>query len=352
MNRITIVNIGPNKVKVLKIIREATGWGLKESSDFLTSVENQGSQTLDLLDEQDLASVALQLEGEGATVSYIHDSGSENTSLNNDNSMKYDDTSSIDLPTINMINPDSIANIDRNSLLAILRDIRKLTGTIDGLYNRSSDLTKDIERERIIAEEIKNKKPGWVWGLSILVGFVLGIVFVSMLSWIGFLFGLIGGSWSVHELLEAFDKLKNKDKREKMAIAYLEEKLPPIQNEIIDNQLLIDRIMVSKEVEWARDIVGTDMFYSDGVDELISYVQSRRADTLKEALNKYDSSQHVNKMEEMQRSIQNAVELTAQEAVKQTAYAKATEENSHRAATAAQASAYHTRQIYKNIKKK
>jgi transcriptional regulator with GAF, ATPase, and Fis domain len=56
-------------------------------------------------------------------------------------------------------------------------------------------------------------------------------------------------------------------------------------------------------------------------------------------------------MEEMQAAIKNASELSAEEAAKQTALAQAIEKNSHQAATAAKATAYHTRQIDKNTRR-
>ena len=53
----------------------------------------------------------------------------------------------------------------------------------------------------------------------------------------------------------------------------------------------------------------------------------------------------------MQAAIQNAAEIQAVEIAKQTAYSKEIAKNTHKTATAAQASAYHTRQIDKNANK-
>jgi len=75
-------------------------------------------------------------------------------------------------------------------------------------------------------------------------------------------------------------------------------------------------------------------------------------------LNLYDDVQHKARMEEMQAAIQNASEVSAAEAVKQTAYSKEIAKSSHEAATAAKVNAYHigkiarnTRQIAKNTRK-
>jgi hypothetical protein len=72
---------------------------------------------------------------------------------------------------------------------------------------------------------------------------------------------------------------------------------------------------------------------------------------LKEALNKYDDTQYKARMEEMQASIKNASEVTAKEAVKQTEYSRDIAKSTHQTATAAKATAYHTRKIDKNTRK-
>jgi len=77
----------------------------------------------------------------------------------------------------------------------------------------------------------------------------------------------------------------------------------------------------------------------------------QKADNLKEALNLYDDTMHKARMEEMQAAIQNASEIAAVEAAKQTALTKDIAKNTHQAATAAKATAYHTRQIDKNTGK-
>ena len=102
---------------------------------------------------------------------------------------------------------------------------------------------------------------------------------------------------------------------------------------------------------WAINVVGKDMYYSACIKDLYELVKSRRADNLKEALNKYDDSMHKSRMEEMQAAIQNASEISARESVKQTAIAKQVEKNTHQAATASKATAYHTRQIDKNTRR-
>ena len=101
----------------------------------------------------------------------------------------------------------------------------------------------------------------------------------------------------------------------------------------------------------AIDFVGEDLFAYECIEDLYNLIKSRRADNLKEALNLYDDTLHKARMEEMQAAIQNASEIAASESVKQTAYSKEIAKSSHQAATAAKATAYHTRKIDKNTRR-
>ena len=44
---VEIFSAGVDKVQAIKIVREATGWGLKEAKEFVDKIEN-GSQTLEV----------------------------------------------------------------------------------------------------------------------------------------------------------------------------------------------------------------------------------------------------------------------------------------------------------------
>jgi hypothetical protein len=92
------------------------------------------------------------------------------------------------------------------------------------------------------------------------------------------------------------------------------------------------------------------LLYSDCVEQLHELVKSRRADNLKEALNKLDDIQYKENMNEMQRAIQNASEITAAESVKQTAYSKSIAQSSRQQAAAARSSAYNTRKVARNTR--
>lgn len=52
-NDINIVTTGPNFINAIKELRALTGWGLKESKDFLDNVRDKGPVALDVSDYND-----------------------------------------------------------------------------------------------------------------------------------------------------------------------------------------------------------------------------------------------------------------------------------------------------------
>lgn len=250
------------------------------------------------------------------------------------------------------ISPDDVGKMERNELLTILQEIRRLTGTLDEYVNQVIRANAEIEAAKKHAEELRTAVSGWVNGITFIIVFVLSIfLFFEGLSWFGPILSIAVGLIAIKPgFLLPIDQAKNRKKREAEANDYLEVTLPPLQGQIIAAQQSLVDIQKSEETAWAMDVIGKELFNSACVETLMDIVKSRRADNLKEALNKYDSSAHTNKMEEMQRAIQNASEIAAEESAKQTIYAEETAKNTHQAATAAKATAHHTRQVSKAIR--
>ena len=61
----TLTEIGPNKIPVIKVVRELTGLGLKEAKDL---VEAAPKAVKEAVSKDDAAKIKAQLEGAGATV--------------------------------------------------------------------------------------------------------------------------------------------------------------------------------------------------------------------------------------------------------------------------------------------
>ena len=62
---VELTEVGPNKIKIIKVVREATGLGLKESKDL---VEGAPKVIKDALPKKDADDLKAKLEAEGAKV--------------------------------------------------------------------------------------------------------------------------------------------------------------------------------------------------------------------------------------------------------------------------------------------
>ncbi|MBQ7677687.1 MAG: 50S ribosomal protein L7/L12 [Lachnospiraceae bacterium] len=62
---VELTEVGPNKVKVIKVVREATGLGLKEAKELVDSAPKIVKEAADKATAEDLKT---KLEGEGAKV--------------------------------------------------------------------------------------------------------------------------------------------------------------------------------------------------------------------------------------------------------------------------------------------
>lgn len=62
---VELTEIGPNKVKVIKVVREVTGLGLKEAKDL---VDNAPKMVKEAVSKEEAEDVKAKLEAEGAKV--------------------------------------------------------------------------------------------------------------------------------------------------------------------------------------------------------------------------------------------------------------------------------------------
>ncbi|HAP72568.1 MAG TPA: 50S ribosomal protein L7/L12 [Lachnospiraceae bacterium] len=62
---VELTEVGPNKIKIIKVVREATGLGLKESKDLVEGAPKVVKEALPKKDADDLKA---KLEAEGAKV--------------------------------------------------------------------------------------------------------------------------------------------------------------------------------------------------------------------------------------------------------------------------------------------
>ena len=351
MEKLLITSIGPNKAKVLKVLYEATGWGLKESKDFLDAIEKNGAKSIDSLDDYKLEMLAKGLESEGAVVSFISDEPPESSTNDTSQDGKgYYETIEKNMKTIEfkpIANANSVSHLGREDTMKVLAEVERIAKDSEAINSAIVRLEKEKDKYTSFADSYRNRVSAGanaiIWTVTIIAALV----------------GLVGGFLCIVTGLSAFiimnltvkkaDLKRHAEKNNAYADEYLHSRIDPINEEL--EGLYTKRQGLIEPVKWAKDIVGRDMFYSGCVSDLYNIVKSRRADNLKEALNKYDETQFRARVEETQASIKNASEVAALESAKQTELAKKIEHNTHQAATAAQAAAYHTRQIQKNTRR-
>lgn len=257
---------------------------------------------------------------------------------------------SVTFPPINMIDPDTVNSIERSKVMDVLEDVRKITVIKENAI--ANLLQKDDELDEIRDEALSrlHECPGWVWALKFVIMVVAcvpvflwpsvgTVILAAVVIFLDFKFLgnlIITFAYANQNMLSAE--------------AYLCDALPQNAKEQEIGRRRLLAINSSKECLWGKEIVGEEMLHTEAVDMLIGYIKARRADNIKEALNKYDTDCHEQRMEYMQQEIDNAAQIQALEAQKQTQYAKAT-------AIASSITAYNswrtrktTKKIYKKLR--
>lgn len=372
MMNIVLKSVGPNKVKVIKVVREVTGLGLKEAKDIVDSVERGNEYTITDIPQENVQMFVDDFTKEGAfTVeeSYsvsdfdaaieasISNSVSDTVDYKEARNSKSEKDMAESASATNekaafqpKFSPEEVSQLDRQATMDVLVEVGKIAKEIEGYNSEIADLSRKIDIEQKEAEKLRKKLSGKALGI------IWGVTAVAaILGMIGSIIGaiILGGLayFIVRAIVAPADLREHEEENNANADDYIRQNVEPLQIRLEEVYTLRNNLNDSGKITWAIDVVGRDMFYSACISDLYNLIKSRRADSLKEALNKYDDDKHKAHMEEMQRAIQNASEVTAAESVKQTAYSKDIAKSAHQTATAAKATAYHTRQTAHNTRR-
>ena len=93
----------------------------------------------------------------------------------------------------------------------------------------------------------------------------------------------------------------------------------PLQDILRAQKDELQAFLESDYAVWANEALPERYLLPTCIRSIIDYVESRRADTLKEALNLYEEEIHRRKMETMQEQIVESTRKASEEANKQTA---------------------------------
>lgn len=364
---IVLKNVGVEKVEVMDIVRGLTGVGWKEAKDIVDSVEMGNEYTITNLTDYSREDIK-------QFIGYFTDAGALAVEVEEDTGMN-DFDAAINAPASeergkgfekdttesvsnankkatyqSMVSANDVGNLDRQGTMDLLIEVERIAKEEEGYNEEIAHLVKEIDDQQkeanLIREGLSAKAGGIIMGVTI-VAAIIGTTIVPILLTI--IFGAIA-YFIACAIIAPRDLKKHEAENNEKADAYIREKIEPLQVQLNELYSLKADLNDSGKIAWAIDVVGKDLFYSVCISDLYNLIKSRRADSLKEALNKYDDEQYKTHMEEMQKAIQNASEVSAAEAVKQTAYSKDAAKSAHQAATAAKATAYHTRQMARNTK--
>lgn len=350
-----------DKIKAINTIREITGFDLKEAKDFVDDVEAKGFQTF-VISNEEASLVLSKLKSAGiiASIDYNkEDSIYENNNIDSLQVKKtiknldkeYDKKEIKEYSDVNIINSNDISKLDRESTMEMLFEVGQIAKKSEEYEIELVNLNRKKQTELNNAEEIRktvSKRTKNIIRCVTIVAAIVGTFIVPVL--LTFVFGAIA-LLIMNMTIKKADLKKHEQENNDRYNAYIEQNVFPIQNRIDEVSAMRGELEKSGKLDWAIDVVGKEMFYSTCIEDLYKLIKTRRADNLKEALNKYDDTQYKNRIEEIQSAIQNASEISAEESVKQTIYTQEIAKNTHQTATAAKATAYHTRQIDKNIRR-
>ena len=371
---IALRKVGHNKVAVIDAIRKVTKLGLKEAKDIIDKVECGQEYIIHDVSRENVITIIEIFTNAGAIAIPVKGLGdmddfesamkdiSETDSFVDNKNLIDEDIDSKQILTVESIEKqseifkpivlaDNITKLDRQGIMNVLIEVGKIAKESEEYDIEVAELSRKINNEQKKADNIRkhvsDRAQKIIWGFTITAA-VIGTFIVPVIMTI--VFGVIA-LIIMNATVKKADLKKHEEENNINADEYIKEYIYPMRTRLDEVYALRDNLINGGKRDWAIDIVGKDMFYSECIKDLYNLIKSRRADSLKEALNKYDDEQHKAHMEEMQRAIQNASEVTAEESVKHTAYAKETAKSAHQAATAARATAYHTRQINKNTRR-
>lgn len=273
MADIILRSIGTDKAQVITVLREALGLELRAAKEIADTVENGAEYTICDLAPEHAAEIIGRLKQIGVEIKEMPD------------------TSDKILKTyVPVVSAEQAAHLDRQSTMNVLLEVQKIAKDSEEYDAELATISQMLAEGHKTAEKIRTKYSTaavWmIWGGTILAGVIgflcgfilLGVVFAAVAF---FLLARIVGK---------ADLKKHEEENDANADAYIREHLEPLQERREEICTLRDDLIYGGKRDWAIDVVGKDLFYSVCIEDLYNLVKSRRADNLKEALNKYDDT--------------------------------------------------------------
>ena len=239
-----------------------------------------------------------------------------------------------------LIAPSEVAELHRESLLPVLNQVEEIYKALNDLENRRALANYHFKINKEKYEEILNQVSAKTRRLWTIIGWIAALCScgVLLIPW-----------YFLRKSAYEKDRERNRAANEQAAQNYYAQSIAPLEDEQKDIQEQMKNL--EAPIAWARDIVTSEIFNMGATAELRILVEKRRADTLKEALNLFDSNRYRERMESIQKEILANSDATAEETAKQTVLIQETEKSARQTAAASKWTAVNTYRSYKIQKK-
>lgn len=348
MADIALTSVGNDREKLVRLIYQEIGLEEEEANDIIERIEKGDKFIIRHIPSERMKVIEEIFAQNEVYVNEIND-----VNINGESNIikdfKFTDrTRKIYHP---VFPSNVISRLDREDTMRVLKDVEKIAAEEEGYYNEIVELNKKLDHERSMEKNIRKHVSGIarlvIW-LGIISGAIIGTAILPVIMTIIMaVIALIVMNLTVKK----FDLKIHKEKNDAKANEYALKNLYPLEAKMNEVIMLRQELIYGGKYEWALNVIGKEMFYSKCIKDLYNLIKSRRADNLKEALNKYDDTLYKARMEELQKATQAAAETSAVEARKQTEKMKQIERNTSDAALAAEISAILNYGTYENTRR-
>lgn len=285
-----------NEVKVIQLICEVTGWDLAEGQAAADQVDSGNPFTIQNIPKEQMSDIAKKFEDLECTIIVCKE----------------------EQVFVPIFPADSVSGLNRQETLELLLEVEKIAKTLEDCDVEITELEGKIQAEQKKAEALRNRLTKPVSRkiyITTIIAAVIGTFIIPILMTV--ILGVVAyfvafKKWGMPDLEE------HQEENNIAAETHIREYVIPLQARQKELIAIKEETMYGGKRAWALEIIGEDLFYSSCIDDLYNLVKSRRADNLKEALNKYDDEQYKARMQEIQQAAQRAAEASAEEAKKQT----------------------------------
>lgn len=147
---VVLKEVGPNKVKVISIVRAATGTGLKESKDIVDAVESGTPQEIQIVSGGEKSVVEELLEA-GAVAVVKEEIRDRYEKFRKEEEGAPKETISLEtVPTA------AVDTMDREETMRTLYEVGKIAEEYEELKAEKGGLSKNISAEKTKAEALRN----------------------------------------------------------------------------------------------------------------------------------------------------------------------------------------------------